>query len=197
MFKFLRNLLRLLLKPKRPKRRSRRGFVRPNPTSLESFGYQPPAVIENSLRSLLADLLEHLSPQQRERIIDATIAAWHQNPDANVALEEGIHGDSGQERGQWVMLEVDHSATDEVEWQAQELAATHGITDQYIWSWEDHADADVCDALSAFEDWLQPRGLTFLHFDCSSDSFAGFVVRISKQSQVLQLAHEAGVSLRE
>ncbi|THF70568.1 hypothetical protein E7T06_06455 [Deinococcus sp. Arct2-2] len=74
----------------------------------------------------------------------------------------------------WLVLQVDWKAADEVEWQAQLIAKTQGLTKPY--EWQANPGDGVPEGLAAFAAWLEPQGFCYRPWLRDEDAYAGFVV---------------------
>jgi hypothetical protein len=100
--------------------------------------------------------------------------------------------DEGQQSGQWLMLQVDWKASEEVAWQAQEMLATRGI--EQPWQWDDR-DRTVMQGLEELSRWLAPRQLSLLAVDDESDSYYALIVDNALVDQAIALAQDGGVNV--
>ncbi|MFX5494236.1 hypothetical protein ABTD62_21075, partial [Acinetobacter baumannii] len=73
------------------------------------------------------------------------------------------------------MIQVDWKATEEVEWQANELLTAAGIAEN--WHMENGTKVTVPHALVEFSTWVRPRGFRLLHLDLGDDSYYALLVR--------------------
>ena len=107
----------------------------------------------------------------------------------------GILDDEGQRRGKWVLLQVDWKATEEVEWQANELLTVAGITE--TWHLQGGTKTTVPRALLEFSSWVKPRGFRLLHLDLGNDAYYALLMSQDKSAEIVQMAKEAGLKVQE
>ncbi len=92
-------------------------------------------------------------------------------------------------------MQVDWKATEEVEWQANELLTVAGITE--TWHMESETKATVPHALVEFSSWVKPRGLRLLHLDLGDDAYYALLVSADHLEEIVQAAEEAGLKIQE
>jgi len=100
-----------------------------------------------------------------------------------------------QERGGWVLMQVDWKACGDVEWQAREMAALQGIgvpDDRKICG---SAPETVLAALRHFDRWLQAHDRRFVFLDLDADAYYGFAIACADEAAAASLANEADVTL--
>lgn len=114
------------------------------------------------------------------------------------AIDNGINAildDDGQRRGKWVLIQVDWKATEEVEWQANELLTAAGIAQ--TWHMKSGTKAPVLHALVEFSTWVRPRGFRLLHLDLGDDAYYALLVREDQLEDIVQAAEDAGLDVQE
>ncbi|UXU85966.1 hypothetical protein LXM88_01400 [Burkholderia sp. S-53] len=96
------------------------------------------------------------------------------------------------DEGRWTLcIEVDWRASDEIEWQANEILSTLKMEQRWEWG-----NVGLCPVgLLAFNAWLVPRGYTLMHVDTGNDAYFAFVVLQSEAAKVLSLAQASGVDV--
>jgi len=91
-------------------------------------------------------------------------------------------------------MQVDWKASEEVAWQAREMAAAHGIAETFAWDGAG-ADVGVLDGLVAFDAWLRPHGRRFLFLALEDDACSGVVVPEATEERVLRGARALALPL--
>jgi hypothetical protein len=139
----------------------------------------------------------HLGEQESERLARHMAAKYDANGSTNIdeirwLFYDAMLNDQGQQRGHWLMLQVDLKDSEEVAWQAQEMLATRDI--EPVWQWEDQGKT-VMQGLGDLSRWLAPRQLSLLIVDYESDSYYALIVDNALVEQAIALAREAGVKL--
>ena len=143
--------------------------------------------------ALLDLLLRPLPADDRTRLRAACRAHHAAGLPPEVALMSGLS--EAQRHGGWVLMQVDWKSADEVEWQAREIAALHGIAVSYSCAVAGSPPSTVLVALRHFDDWLQPHGRRFVFLDLDADAYHGVVVACAEEAPVVALAKAAGVTL--
>ncbi|WP_156794641.1 DUF6630 family protein [Herbaspirillum seropedicae] len=135
-----------------------------------------------------------LGGEESQRLATSVMSHLGPGDTASDAIQNGILDDDGQRRGQWVVLQVDWKATEEVEWQANELLTTAGITE--TWNMESGTNATVPHALVEFSSWVKPRGLRLLHLDFGDDAYYALLVLADQLEEIIQAAENAGLNIQ-
>ncbi|MES2164760.1 MAG: hypothetical protein V4476_26710 [Pseudomonadota bacterium] len=139
----------------------------------------------------------HLGNQESERLVRQMEAKY--DAAGLTSIDEirwlffgAMLDDQGQQRGQWLMLQVDWNGSEEVAWQAQEMLAARGV--EPSWQWE-HQGKTVMQGLGELSHWLEPRQLSLLIVDYESDSYYALIMENALVEQTLALARGAGVKI--
>lgn len=107
-------------------------------------------------------------------------------------LYEGLLGDAGQQHGKWMMIQVDWKASDEIDWQVNEMLATRGIDDQWEW---DSDGKTVMQGLKVLSDWLARHALSLLSVDFGHDAYYMLIVDEDVAGQAIELGRRAGLDV--
>ncbi|MEV4782041.1 DUF6630 family protein [Burkholderia sp. LMU1-1-1.1] len=108
-------------------------------------------------------------------------------------LCEGLLGEEGQEHGKWLMIQVDWKASEEIDWQVNEMLETRGIDDQWEW---DSGGRTVMDGLKVLSDWLPRHALSLLSVDFGQDAYHMLIVDNEIAARVIETGQRAGVDVR-
>jgi len=108
-------------------------------------------------------------------------------------LCEGLLGEDGQEHGKWLMIQVDWKASEEIDWQVNEMLETRGIDDQWEW---DSDGRTVMDGLKVLSDWLPRHALSLLSVDFGQDAYHMLIVDNEIAARVIETGQRAGVDVR-
>lgn len=135
-----------------------------------------------------------LGAEESRRLTNLLVAQLQRGDTPEDAVNNSLLGDDGQQPGKWVMLTVDWKATEEVEWQANELLATAGVAE--TWHLQDEENKIVAQALLEFSAWVEPRGLQLLHLDLLHDAYYALLVRAELADEARQAAKQAGLKLQ-
>ncbi|MCW5300528.1 hypothetical protein DXT88_20365 [Herbaspirillum lusitanum] len=149
---------------------------------------------KKALRRFVRLITVQLGVEEGQRLTTSVISHLGPGNTASEAIENGIL-DDGQRRGKWVLMQVDWKATEEVEWQANELLTVAGITE--TWHMESETKATVPHALVEFSSWVKPRGLRLLHLDLGDDAYYALLVSADHLEEIVQAAEEAGLKIQE
>ncbi|WP_219114467.1 hypothetical protein [Janthinobacterium sp. UMAB-56] len=114
---------------------------------------------KQALRRFLTLITAQLGTEESQRLTKLVISHLGRGDTTSEAIESGILDDEGQRRGKWVLLQVDWKATEEVEWQANELLTVAGINE--TWHLQGGTRTTVPRALLEFSSWVKPRGRPF------------------------------------
>ena len=150
----------------------------------------PSAEKKTQLRKFLRLITSHLSQAESRRLTRIAADSLEDACSAYDALSESILGENGQKRGKWIFIQVDWKAEDELEWQANELLSTRGVTEQWHHDWRNNPTG-VPTALINLSDWLDKYELSLLHVDTESDCYCSFIVRQDEAESAIALAKEA------
>ena len=149
---------------------------------------------KQALRHVVTLLTEQLGREESQRLTSLVTSHLQPGETASGALEDALLGDDGQRRGKWLMIQVDWKATDEVEWQANELLASAGVAE--TWHLQDELNTTVPLALSSFADWVKLRGYCLLHVDLGHDAYYAFLVLQEKSDEIIRAAETAGLEIQ-
>ncbi|WP_104013453.1 DUF6630 family protein [Burkholderia anthinoferrum] len=88
-------------------------------------------------------------------------------------------------------ISVDWRASDQIEWQANQMLDTLGIAERWTWDGE----GDVPAGLLVLGAWLADKGYALLHLDTGHDAYTAFAVSQDDLAEALALAHAAGAEI--
>lgn len=137
----------------------------------------------------------HLGSGESERLSSLAVSRLRLGDTADDAIADSLLGDDGQRPGKWLLLQVDWKATEEVEWQANELLAAAGLTER--WQLQDGPDTTVPQALLAFSAWAEHLGFHLLHLDLGHDAYYALLAPADRSAAMLRAALEAGLKLQD
>lgn len=150
----------------------------------------PSAEKKTQLRKFLRLITSHLSKSESTRLTKIAADSLEDACSAYDALAESILEENGQKRGKWIFIQVDWKAEEELEWQANELLSTRGVTVQWHHDWR-NSPTGVPTALINLSDWLASYELSLLHIDTGSDCYCSFIVRQDEVESAIALAKKA------
>ena len=150
------------------------------------------AAAKDALQRFMRMMTAHLDPHEGRRLADAVATGFDALEDAAEAFEEGVLGEEGQKHGQWLVIQVDWKAHEEIEWQVAELASSFGIPER--WSWTTPAETrTVPDGLCAVAGWAAPLGYALMHLDLGHDAYYALMVKREDAQEAHQSARAAGL----
>lgn len=85
---------------------------------------------------------------------------------------------------------VDWAATNDVEWQANQLLDTLGIADRWVSS---GGELTVLGAFLELDTWLAPKGYALLRLDTGNDEYVAFAIGRDDLDEALRLAAKTDV----
>lgn len=134
----------------------------------------------------------HLRPDESERL---TRRALRHSHDFLEALT-GDDDDGGQVRDQWLLIQGDWKAADEVQWQVDLLLSARGIEERWVWEIpEEVHKRGTLSVLKSLARWLQARGFALLHIDSGGDDYHALILGQSEAAEALKLGAAAGVPI--
>lgn len=149
---------------------------------------------EEALRRFSTLITVQLGSEESQRLTSRVVSRLRLGDTPDDAITSGFLDDEGQRPGKWLLIQVDWKATEEVEWQANELLAVAGVTE--TWQWQGRTNATVAEALLAFSAWVAQRQFHLLHLDLGHDAYYALLVPADKSEEVLRAAEEAGLKLQ-
>jgi hypothetical protein len=149
---------------------------------------------KQALRRFVTLITAQLGVEESQRLTKSVISHVRPGDTTSEAIENGILVD-GQRRGKWVLLQVDWEATEEVEWQANELLIVAGITE--TWHPQGGTNVTVPRALLQFSSWVKPRGFCLLHLDLGHDACYALLVLAEKLEEIRRAAEDAGLKVQK
>ncbi|MDC0435179.1 hypothetical protein OAM69_06010 [bacterium] len=131
-------------------------------------------------------ILAPLPPIEKDKV-------WHhflEHCESYDGVPNGIHAACVQldMKKFWIFMQVDWKATDEIEWQANSIARTHGIEDTFSLPGEFRATDGVGEGIKLFDNWLQERNHKFIWYDPGHDSYYGFVSKLENVDELIGFA---------
>jgi len=154
------------------------------------------AAARDALKCFMRLVTAHLDAVEGHRLTDVALTYFDEYEDSAEAFEEGLLGDKGQRRGQWLVIQCDWKASEEVEWQVSEVAASFGLADR--WSWGAITSTEsrtvpmgLCNAAR----WASPLGFEMLHLDLGGDAYYSVMVRRTDADDACQAAAGAGLKV--
>lgn len=152
------------------------------------------AAAKDALQRFMRMMTAHLDPRESRRLADAVATGFDAFEDAAQAFEEGVLGEEGQKHGQWLVIQVDWKAHEEIEWQVAELASSFGIPER--WSWTTPLEArTVPDGLCAVAGWAAPLEYAVIHLDLGHDAYYALMVKREDAEEAYQAATAAGLDV--
>jgi hypothetical protein len=155
--------------------------------------FSVPKAAKQALRDFVLHAGQHLGAKESARLARRVVHCIEPGGSSAAALIDGLVGDCGQRRGQWLLLHVDWKAAEEVPWQADELAAALGVAARWPGRDACAGGTSVAALLYAFGAWLNEHGHALLHVDTEGDSYAALAMPLHGQPRALELANEAQV----
>lgn len=152
------------------------------------------ALRKKNIQAFLQFATQQLNETESQRLCRVFNQVLDDSEDSDEALSAVISGEEGQQRGQWVFIQLDWKAREEIVWQASEILSTFGISAR----WERDCEAEfgsVPEALLALSDWLTERDLALLHIETNADCYQSLIVRTSDVSTAKELAMAAQLTL--
>lgn len=157
--------------------------------------FSPSEEAKETLREFLRLISYHLGVHESERLTDCVMSCLQPGQTNDEALLDGLVDERGQQHGKWLLIHLDFRATDELEWQANEVLQAHGIKE--LWHLSKTNEMSPPQALGEFSIWVQNYGLNLLHLQAGDTDWCAFVVQESDSFQVLQLAEKAGIKVQK
>lgn len=157
--------------------------------------FSTPKKTKDALRKFILLIAEPLGDKESRRLARVTLASLYPGSTPSDALSDGLLGESGQKPGQWLVIQMDWKAHEELEWQVEELLHTFKIQEK--WHWPDKKNRTVATGLLDFSSWLATRGHSLLHLDLGHDAYYAFMVETGKIPEVLEVGHSAGLKIQE
>jgi len=137
-------------------------------------------------------LTAHLAKDERRRLVDMMLASFDTYGNSSAALEEIALGKDGQRIGQWLVIQCDWKASEEVEWQVAEIAVSFGIPERWRWAPCDEKARTVPGGLCEAANWAAPLGFEMLHLDLGSDTYFAILIKREDAESAYQTALSAG-----
>jgi len=155
---------------------------------------------KKNLKSFLKFITSHLKKSEVQRLVriaskglDSCDYSFDEYSSFS-ALSEIISGDEGQKRGQWVFIQIDWKADDEIAWQASEIFSLYGIEEKWTYT-NDTQHSDAPKALKNLSEWLLKREFSLVHLETGGDCYCSFIIKASNLTMVKELAKEAELKI--
>ena len=152
------------------------------------------AATKDALQRFMRVMTAHLDSREGRRLADAVAAGFDTLEDAAEAFEEGVLGEEGQKHGQWLVIQVDWKAHEEIEWQVAELASSFGIPERWNWTTPPETRT-VPDGLCAVASWAASLGYELMHLDFGHDAYYALMVKREGAGEAYQAARVAGLNV--
>ena len=155
---------------------------------------------KKNLRLFLQFITSHLKKSEAQRLTRVAVKALDEldgsfdEYSSFSALSEIISGEDGQKRGQWMFIQIDWKACDEIAWQVTEIISLYGIEDE--WTLTNSTQySDALKALKNLSEWLQNKGFTLIHLETGGDWYCSFIIKASNLAAVKELAKAAELKI--
>jgi hypothetical protein len=176
--------------------------TRPMPEVIETLSdtqileeyFSPTQAAKEALKTFALLISSYLGTAESERLTDRVMSCLQPGKSTDEALLEGLVDEHGQQHGKWLLINTDFRATDEIEWQANEVLQAHGVAES--WHLDGTDEMTPLQALGAFSTWVRPYGMELLHLEAGDTDWCAFLVKASDARQVLQLAEKAGLKVQ-
>lgn len=146
------------------------------------------------IRAVSSQLGEHDSARLTNNVL--TQLDNHPNPvgkdDVGELFLEGLLEDGGQQSGKWMLMHIDWKASDEIDWQVNDMLSTRGIDEQWEW---DSEGKTVMQGLKVLADWLPKHALSLLSIDFGHDAYYMLIVDDAVAAQAIELGRRAGLDV--
>ncbi|USX12429.1 hypothetical protein NHH88_22400 [Oxalobacteraceae bacterium OTU3CAMAD1] len=146
------------------------------------------------MRAVSSQLGEHDSARLTNNVL--TQLENHPNPvgkdDVGELFLEGVLEDDGQQSGKRMLMHVDWKASDEIDWQVNDMLSTRGIDDQWEW---DSEGKTVMQGLKVLAEWLAKHALSLLSIDFGHDAYYMLIVDDAVAAQAIELGRRAGLDV--
>ena len=152
------------------------------------------AATKDALQRFMRVTTAHLDSREGRRLADAVATGFDAVEDAAQAFEKGVLGEEGQKHGQWLVIQLDWKAHEEIEWQAAELASSFGIPERWNWT-TPLGTRTVPDGLCAVAGWAASLGYELMHLDLGHDAYYALMVKREDAQEAYQAARAAGLDV--
>lgn len=136
----------------------------------------------------------HLDGDERQRILPLMLEKFDAYGNASEALEDLAHPD-GQKTGQWLLIQCDWKAPQELEWQVAEIAISFGMPEPWYWTETDRQARTVPSGLNEVAHWAALQSFELLHLNLGSDTYFALMLRQPEANDAMQAAQEAGLKV--
>jgi hypothetical protein len=157
------------------------------------------AAYKQAMEQFMRLVTRHLGDEESGRLTNNVLAQFD-GSEVNEGwfaltnfLCEGLLGEQGQEHGKWLMIQVDWKASEEIDWQVNEMLETRGIDDRWEW---DSDGRTVMEGLEVLSDWLPRHALSLLSVDFGQDAYHMLIVDDAIAAQAIETGQRAGVDVR-
>ena len=148
---------------------------------------------KKNLRAFIKAITPHLNETESQRLARVAAKAIDDEFDELYALEEAI---SCQKTGQWVFINFEWKAVDEIAWQASEILDLYDVKEK--WTYANYTDSsETVKALKNLSKWLNSIGFSLVNVQNDGDSYCSFIVKTPSLPQVKELASIAEIKIDE
>ena len=175
----------------------------PEPDYLDAEEYDSALLAQAAMyRAAMAEFMgvvaSQLGEHESARLAAKVLARLddHPNPvgkdDVGELFLEGLLEDDGQQGGKWMLMQIDWKASDEIDWQVNDMLSTRGIDDQWQW---DSEGKTVMQGLKVLAGWLPKHALSLLSVDFGHDAYYMLIVDDAVAAQAIELGRRAGLDV--
>ena len=191
MFKRLANLFRLVAEPQHQP-----PSANPIPSEVPDVAEARPthAETKDALQRFMHLVTAHLDSREGRRLSDAVETGFDSCGDAAEAFEDGVLGEAGQKHGQWLVIQIDWKAHEEIEWQVAEVASSFGVPERWNWTTPPETRT-VPVGLCAVASWAASLGYELVHLDLGHDAYYALMVKAEDAENAHRAAMVAGLNV--
>ena len=175
----------------------------PGPDYLDAEEYDSALIAKAaSDREAMAGFMRVITSQLGEtesaRLTDNVLARFDNRAnaagkeDVEELFQEGLLEDDGQQSGKWMLMHIDWKASDEIDWQVNDMLSTRNIDEQWEW---DSEGKTVMQGLKVLAEWLPKHGLSLLSIDFGHDAYYMLIVDDAVAAQAIELGRRAGLDV--
>ena len=156
------------------------------------------AIYKEAMAGFMRVVSSQLGEQESARLTDEVLRRLdnHPNPvgkdDVGELFLEGLVEDEGQQSGKWILMHIDWKASDEIDWQVNDMLSTRGIDDRWEW---DSDGKTVMQGLKVLAGWLPKHALSLLSIDFGHDAYYMLIVDNDAAAQAIELGRRAGLDV--
>lgn len=156
------------------------------------------AIYREAMAAFMRLVFEQLGEAESGRLSDNVLKQFDnsEDPAGKDDIEdfflEGLLEDAGQQNGKWVLMHLDWRASDEIDWQVNDMLSTRGIADQWEWNYKGKT---VMQGLKVLADWLPKHALSLLSIDFGHDAYYMLIVDDTVAAQAIELGRRASLDV--